>query len=87
MTRLRIGHTFLTHNYLMTSGAERQVPLCPTCNSQLTVRHIVVDCPSFEGERRANCLSGRALHEVLNDCAPVERVFKFLKDVNLFYRI
>ena len=27
ITRLRIGHTYLTHRYLMASGAERQVPL------------------------------------------------------------
>ena len=28
LTRLRIGHTRLTHGFLMTSGDERQVPFC-----------------------------------------------------------
>ena len=45
LTRLRIGHTFLTHRYLLTSGAERQVPQCSNCNVGITVKHILVDCP------------------------------------------
>ena len=31
LTRLRIGHSYLTHKYLMASGEERRVPLCSTC--------------------------------------------------------
>ncbi|XP_076066090.1 ribonuclease H-like [Oratosquilla oratoria] len=40
LTRLRIGHTHLTHNFLMTGGDERQVPFCRTCQAHITVQHI-----------------------------------------------
>ena len=41
LTRLRIGHTYYTHRYLMASGAERQAPRCSTCRADFTVRHIL----------------------------------------------
>ena len=87
LTRLRIGHTHLTHRYLMTSGAERQAPLCFTCQVILTVQHILVDCPRFSIERRANHLCNLPLSEILRDGDFVTNVLAFLKSINLFYDI
>ena len=87
LTRLRIGHTYMTHKYLLTSGAERQVPRCSTCHVNLTVRHILVECPTIENERRANLLSNMAVHDILGESAPVEQIVKFLKETNIFYDI
>ena len=87
LTRLRIGHTNCTHRYLMAVGAERQVPRCSTCQVDLTVKHILVQCPNFDRERRANFLSNMSLEEILNENAPVEHIIKFLKDVNIYYEI
>ena len=28
LSRLRIGHTHITHNFLMKSGEDRQIPIC-----------------------------------------------------------
>ena len=42
LTRLRIGHTYITHKYLMASGVERRVPRCSTCDVDITVRHIAI---------------------------------------------
>ena len=39
--RLRIGHTRLTHGWLLKGG---QPPMCPNCDEQLTVRHVLVEC-------------------------------------------
>ena len=87
LTRLRIGHTYSTHRYLLASGAERQVPQCPPCNVDFTVRHILVECPMFENERRANHLLNKSLRDILGESSPVEQVLKFLKDINIFFDI
>ena len=87
LTRLRIGHTFITHKYLMASGRERQVPLCSTCHVELNVKHILVQCPYYDVKRRDNLLSNMTLVEILDENAPVERIVKFLKDVHIFYDI
>ena len=87
LARLRIGHTYLTHKYLMASGADRQVPVCSTCHVDLTVKHILVECNFYENRRRANSLSNLTLSEILDERAPVEQIMKFLKEINLFYDI
>ena len=71
----------------MASGAERQVPQCPSCSSDFTVKHSLIECPRFENARRANFLTNKVLIDVIGEEAPVERVFKFLKDINIFYDI
>ena len=42
--RLRIGHTFLTHSYLLAGGDQ---PECATCQCPLTVKHILIECTDF----------------------------------------
>ncbi|XP_072152561.1 uncharacterized protein [Bemisia tabaci] len=45
IARLRIGHTFFTHNYIISK--ENQ-PTCHFCNSSpLTIKHILMDCSSL----------------------------------------
>ena len=43
LTRLRIGHSHLTHSYLMENS---HPPYCPDCLVPLTIKHILVECPS-----------------------------------------
>ena len=38
LARLRLGHTYLTHKYLLSP--DKIVPQCDTCSVRLTVRHI-----------------------------------------------
>ncbi|MPC90912.1 hypothetical protein E2C01_085916 [Portunus trituberculatus] len=44
LTRLRIGHTYLTQMYLLTRDSQ---PYCDDCLVPLTVRHLLVECPSL----------------------------------------
>ncbi|MPC32528.1 hypothetical protein E2C01_025841 [Portunus trituberculatus] len=44
LARLRIGHTYLTQRYLLTRDPQ---PYCDDCLVLLTVRHLLVECPSF----------------------------------------
>ncbi|MPC62770.1 hypothetical protein E2C01_056860 [Portunus trituberculatus] len=44
LARLRIGHTYLTQRYLLTRDPQ---PYCDDCLVPLTVRHLLVECPSL----------------------------------------
>ncbi|KAE9528623.1 hypothetical protein AGLY_012198 [Aphis glycines] len=47
INRLRIGHTRLTHGYLM---AKDEKPMCTTCGTELTVNHILTECRQYTEE-------------------------------------
>lgn len=49
LCRLRVGHTFSTHSYLLT-GAEP--PTCCRCGETLTVLHVLIQCRQLEHERK-----------------------------------
>ena len=46
--RLRIGHTFLTHEHLLRGDTR---PGCSVCGADLTVEHILLHCVSFASDR------------------------------------
>ncbi|GBO15257.1 hypothetical protein AVEN_146007-1 [Araneus ventricosus] len=48
LTRLHIGHTRATHKHLLFG---ERVPMCPTCNVELTVYHILIECSNFNRHR------------------------------------
>ncbi|GFX80423.1 RNase H domain-containing protein [Trichonephila clavipes] len=48
LTRLRIGHTRLTHRHLLFG---EHAPECPSCHVSYTVHHILIDCPIFNNYR------------------------------------
>ena len=56
LCRLRIGHTRLTHSFLMSRD---NPPYCDDCIVPLTVEHILCECPSFLDERRQFLNYGR----------------------------
>ena len=59
LCRLRIGHTHATHGYLLCGA---QQPACPRCGARLSVRHVLLDCPQLEEERRRHlCASASDL--------------------------
>ena len=44
MTRLRIGHTWITHSYLLIKEDQ---PFCHACDNPFTVKHILIECSDF----------------------------------------
>ena len=45
--RIRIGHTRLTHSYLME---EAPLPLCLCCQAEpISVKHLMIECPQLAG--------------------------------------
>ena len=71
----------------MASGAERQAPLCSTCNVNITVQHLLKDCPGYRHQRMLCGLGGLSLTGMLDEDGHFKRVFKFLKDIGIFYDI
>ena len=52
LTRLRIGHTRLTHGYLLAGS--RVPPICEDCEDEatLTVQHLLIECPAHRPARQ-----------------------------------
>ena len=48
LSTLRIGHTKLTRSFLMNGDPQ---PFCDDCLAPLTVRHIMIECPSYIDEK------------------------------------
>ncbi|KAJ8929449.1 hypothetical protein NQ314_017860 [Rhamnusium bicolor] len=76
LSRLRLGHTRLTHEYLLNRSDE---PFCETCHTSLTVRHILVQCPNYALERR-NLQIPQNLSEILNHSCNIKNLLNFLSD-------
>ena len=79
LARLRIGHTRLTHSYLLK---REEQPYCIGCDTPFTVRHFLLDCADFDRERR----SLFQVKDLFKDVS-VENILSFLKNVNLFNKI
>jgi len=48
ITRARVGHTHLTHSFLIT---KEPASLCDTCNVNLSINHIITRCPKYSAAR------------------------------------
>lgn len=87
LARLRIGHTHRTHSFLMSGDA---LPYCEDCLVPLTVKHVLIDCPSFDAERTrhfGNLPLPLALSSVLGDSDVVRLdgpLHTYLRDVNFY---
>lgn len=92
LCRLRIGHTHLTHSYLLRRESE---PTCDFCSEPLSILHILIVCPHFE-ENRRTCFSIFYREHVpfhlallLGDepLVPVSQVFNFLEETNILRKL
>jgi len=84
LTRLRIGHTKLTHAHIMQKDA---APRCGRCNVILTVEHVLAECKKYETERRLYLLYGKSIEMILNDNIDIDNVIEYLKEIDLYYEI
>ena len=86
-TRLRLGHTKITHEFRFLG---QQQPICNVCACDLTVKHLLIECPKFE-QKRIACFG----HYELNISDILERgnykkilnIFNFLRQTGLFNEI
>ena len=80
LCRARIGHTHLTHSYILRKDPP---PLCEHCQCILTVHHILVECNHFAQERkdifgRRDVVESFRFHPTL--------IVLFLKQIEFYYK-
>jgi len=77
--RARIGHTCLTHCYLLKS---EEPPQCLVCSCPLTVEHIFIHCSAFT-TIRLQYYTAKTLKELFKSVSPTT-IIKFLKEIQLY---
>ena len=87
LSRLRIGHSRLTHGYLMSSPHD-SVPECRECGTTLSIKHILFDCQNFNRQRTLT-FGNKSFKEILADSSnfSIYEIIKFLKSSNLLDKI
>ena len=77
--RARIGHTYLTHLYLLK---DEDQPECIPCQASLTVEHILLDCIDF-ALVRPKYFNVATLNQLFNTVPPV-KIINYLKEIGLY---
>lgn len=81
--RLRSGHTDITHRHHLRA---EPAPVCSRCDVELSVLHIIENCPVFDAQRNMHGLSGLTVVE----CLKQERIvntLNFLRSIDLYAKI
>ena len=81
-TRLKIGHSYLTHSHLLRSEPP---PFCIGCNEQMTIEHLLVNCIDYSHIRTKHYKT-TTLEETLTlqNC---KNVLAFLKEIKQYSHI
>ena len=82
ITRCRIGHTRITHSYILKN---EQAPFCIPCNEPFTVKHFLITCVEFN-YIRTKYFNVKTIKELFNDI-PTQKILDFLKEIGLFNKI
>ena len=82
LARLRIGHSRITHSWLLNRDEQ---PNCTRCDVPFTVKHFLLDCLGFQQARRS-FFQVNNLHDLFKD-VPIENIIAFLKEIKLFNKI
>ena len=82
LARPRIGHTFITHSFLLKG---EDWPLCIPCQEPFSLKHFLLDCTDFR-ITRSRFFRVNSLKELFDTVEPV-RIFSFLKEIGLYNKI
>ena len=82
LSRLRIGHTYFTHSYILSQEDPTE---CTACQEIYSVRHVLIDCIDL-GLIRPRFYTAPDM-KTLFDTISVDRILSFVKEVNLFDKI
>ena len=82
--RIRIGHTRLTHSYLMDNQIGNNPPQCIYCNrDEMTVKHLMIHCSAFSHIR--NPIYNVDDMKTLFDTIPQKSIIRFVKNAGFDY--
>ena len=79
LTRCRIGHSRLTHSYLL-NNEER--PECIPCNSNFSLKHVLIDCVDVANVRQT-FYNANSLSNLFTNVAG-DTILQFLKEIDLY---
>ena len=65
ITRLRIGHTNITHAYLTDRSQKK---MCTRCDTPISVEHLIIECPTHQHIR-----TNLGLRSTLKGCLKEKR--------------
>jgi len=77
--RLRIGHTRLTHSYLL-SGTEQSA--CSACHCPLTVKHILIECPALTSSCNKH-FTASSMKDLFDNVAAAN-IINFMKESHFY---
>jgi len=81
LRRLRIGHTHLTHSYLLN---RQDQPECSHCDCVLTVAHVLLECNHYNVVRQ-RYFNVSSLHEFFDTVnAQNKNILGFIRDIRLY---
>ena len=86
LTRLRLGHTNITHVYLMQGQSEP--PECDRCRVTITVKHLLLECRIYVTIRN-KYFRNPTLSDMLAESSDfsIDKLMLYLKETNLFHQI
>ena len=82
LIRLRIGHSYVTHSYLL-KGEEQ--PMYIPCNASFTIKHILLYCVDFENTR--NRYYRVSTLKELFESVEIFNIFLYLKAIGLYTKL
>ena len=82
MARLRIGHTWITHSYLLKKEDQ---PVCHACDSPFTVKHFLIEYPDFTHIRN-KFYTTTDVHTLFRE-VDFSKITEYLKELGLYDKI
>lgn len=81
LCRLRLGHTHITHSYLLIGGSR---PRCQSCHDRLTIQHLFT-CNAYANSRHRFQLDN--VNPLQNNLNHIHSILAFIKEINFFGKI
>ena len=82
LNRLRIGHTRLTHSYLLSGD---DILECGTCQCPLTVKYILTECVDFNDVRNKHFVAS-SIKDVF-DNVEAQEIIDFIKETHFYKQL
>lgn len=79
LTRLRIGHTRLTHSYLLSRS---DPPCCQFCGDSISVDHLVTKCPGLEHLQQQLQIPTSIQEALLPTEEAEKKLIQYFKEIN-----
>ena len=82
MNRLHIGHSYLTHAFILR---KEEASVCVACNAVITVKHVLIECADLL-EIRKKYFEEKSLYSLFRNVIP-EIIFEFLPEIGVFSKM